>query len=420
MTVNDKNLAIATFRFGVISDFVTGVHLNYGDRANLLKEKASRKYKIPFSNNSNLSVSTIKKWILDYKKAGNRLEGLMPASRKDKGKYKTLDSSIQMAIREIKEKKPHLTGIALIGELQHRKYIGVTESLNLTVLYRFLKQEKLQRPSTTNKDRRAFEASSPNEIWQSDVMHGPYIKIANKNKKTYLIAVIDDHSRMIIHAEFYLSEKLIDLKDCLRQSIQKRGLPQKIYIDNGSCYRALNVEQIAALLGIGITHTPPYTPQGRGKIERWFRYVRESFLAINDKFSSLEELNELFENWVAEYNNKKHSTTKEKPLERFKKGIKCIRPAPKNLIDYFRIIEHRRVKKDRTIQLNSKLYEVAVELVDLKIEARYHHESPEEIEIYFDGRNYGTAVPLNRELNGKIGRKTGELINNVSAGELFK
>ena len=221
MVKNDKNLEIATFRFGIISDFVTGVTLKYGERSRLLKEKSERQYIIPYSSQISISISTIKKWILMYKQAGHRIEGLMLKDRKDKGVYKSLDSSIQLAIKEIKAEKPDLTGIALIEELHHRRYLKITENLNLTVLYRFLKDANIKRPSLKNVDRRAFEASAPNEVWQSDVMHGPYVRDGNKKRKTYLIAIIDDHSRLITHAEFHFSEKLIYLKDCLKNAIEK-------------------------------------------------------------------------------------------------------------------------------------------------------------------------------------------------------
>ena len=405
MDEKEKNLEIATFRFGIIADFVTGARLNYGEKEKLVKKKISVKHMIPYSKQTNIAKSTIKKWILDYKQAGNRIEGLIPQSRKDKGNFKSLDTSLQMAIREIKAEKPNLTGVALVTELQHRKYIALNEKINLSVLYRFLKKEDLQRPKTV-VDRRAFEATSPNEMWQSDVLHGPYVMNDGKNRKTYLIAIMDDHSRLITHGQFYFSEKLIDFKNCLMQAIEKRGLPQKLYIDNGSCYRAINVEQIAACLGFSIAHTPPYTPQGRGKIERWFRYVRENFLEVNSDIKTIEKLNEIFNDWVNSYHHKVHSTTKSTPLMRYKTNMRCVRPAPVDLINYFRLVQFRRVKKDRTIQLNGTIFEVHVDLIDLKIEVKYHNESPDDVEIFFEGRSFGKAVLLDKEVNFRVGRNT--------------
>lgn len=209
------NMEIATFRFGIISDFVVGACLNHGEKENLIRDKVAKKYNIPHSPQTTISKSTIKKWILDYRNAGNRIDGLMPKARKDAGKFKSLDTTLQMAIREIKRDKPDLTGISLVTELQHQKYIALDEKINLSVLYRFLKDEKLQRPKKII-DRRSFEASAPNELWQSDILHGPYISFKGRKRKTYLMAIIDDHSRLIPHGEFYFSEKLVDFKNCLK------------------------------------------------------------------------------------------------------------------------------------------------------------------------------------------------------------
>ena len=411
MSGNEKKLLIATFRFGIISEFVTGVYLDYGEREKLIRQKTGRQYKIPYSKSSSITRSTIKEWIKNYRNAGNRIEGLMPQKRKDAGKFRTLNLDLQIAIKSIIREYPDLTGTALIIELKHQKVIGINDDLNLSVLYRFLKKEKLMEP--VQKDRRAFEASSPNEMWQSDVLHGPEVISGGKKKKAYLIAILDDHSRLIIHAQFYLSEGLGDFKSCLKSAIEKRGIPQKIYIDNGACFRALNIEQITSILGIGIVHTPPYTPQGRGKIERWFRYVRDNFLSIN-KDNTLEALNESLDNWIDEYHNKIHSTTQSTPLNRYQSDTKCYRPAPKDLINYFRYIEFRRVKKDRTVKLNGIILEVPVNLIDKKIELHFHLESPEDIEIYFEGISYGKATTLNRRVNYSVGR------DQVKTGELFK
>jgi transposase InsO family protein len=422
MSEDDKNLEVATFRFGIISEFVTGLRLERGEREQLIREKISRHYKIPNSSQSTIAKSSIKKWITDYKNAGSRLEGLKPKTRKDQGVFRSLDPSIQLEIKTIMRERPELTGIALITEMQHRKILNFNEKINLSVLYRFLKKEKLNRPKIVI-DRRSFEASAPNELWQSDVLHGPDIFVDGKMKKAYLIAILDDHSRLIIHGEFFLSESLNDFKSCLKSAIEKRGLPHKLYIDNGSCYRSLNLEQITALLGVGIVHTPPYTPQGRGKIERWFRYVRESFLVTCGDKMTLKSLNESFDNWVENYHSRIHSTTNLTPLEKYQSNMKCFRPAPKDLINYFRMIEFRRVKKDRTLRLNGTIFEIPVSLIDLQVELRFHRDVPDEVEVFYDGRSFGNAILLDRHVNFKLGRNhkvtVSEREASVPTGELF-
>jgi putative transposase len=125
----------------------------------------------------------------------------------------------------------------------------------------------MHAPQKKPTDRRKFEAELPNDLWQSDVMHGPKVHVDGKRRKTYLIAVIDDHSRLICHGQFYLSEKLACYLQALEQALLKRGLPRKLYVDNGPAFRSRHLEQVTASLGIALIHSKPYKPQGRGKID---------------------------------------------------------------------------------------------------------------------------------------------------------
>ena len=408
LTEREKKLQIATFRFGIISEFVTGVRLEYGDKERFMREKTSRTYEVPFSKNrTRVARSTIDKWVCDYKKAGFRLEGLEPKGRSDKGKSRAISPSLKLAIKELKKEEPDIKVPAIVNRLRHKKLIAHDEVLNPSTIYRYLAAEQLVTVNEDAHDKRHFEASHPNEIWQSDVMHGPYVRVdGERSKKSYLIAIIDDHSRLIIHAEFYLAETLENLLDALRQGIMKRGLPQKFYADNGACFKSVHLEQVAAQLGIGIKHSRPYIPQGRGKIERWFRYVRENFLHSNVKESrdTIDLINHHFSDWVDEYNNKVHSTTKQTPHVRYRQGLECVRPAPHGILDYFRQIEFRRVKKDRTIKLHGVLLEAPVGLIDRQVELRYHFEDLSEVEIFFQNKSYGIAPVVNPHVNAKIGR----------------
>ena len=408
MESDDKKLKIATFRFGLISEFVTGVRLDYGEREKLIFQKSERSYDIPFSRRSQISRTTIRKWINDYKKAGHRIEGLYPKERSDKGRIRSLSSSLKLAVKELKKENPDLKIPAIITCLKHRKLIAQDEHVSLTGLYRYLKSERLNSINEDAVDKRHFEAQHPNEIWQSDVLHGPKVKFNKKLCKTYLIAIIDDHSRYVVHAEFYLAETRENFLNCLRQAILKRGLPQTLYIDNGSCFRALHLEQVAAQLGIGIKHSRPYIPQGRGKIERWFKFVRDNYLQtvslLKSDVSTLDLLNSDFFNWVEAYNNKVHSTTKQSPYDRYQAGLECVRPAPKHLLDYFRQIEFRRVKKDRTIRLAGIILEAPVGLIDKQIELRFHPDDLSSIEIFFQNKSYGLASIVNPHTNSLIGR----------------
>jgi putative transposase len=407
MNDDEKRLKIGTFRFGIISEFVTGVRLGYGDKEKLLKEKVSRSYDIPFSSRNKISRATIEKWIYRYKKAGYRIEGLYAQVRSDKGKQRSLSSELKLAIKELKKEDSRLKAPALLKCLRHKKLIANDEHVAMSTLYRYLQNENLNTLNEDAVDKRHFEAADPNEIWQSDVMHGPYVTVDGKSKKAYLIAIIDDHSRLIVHAQFYLNETRESFLDALRQGILSRGLPQKLYIDNGSCFKALHLEQIAAQLGIGIQHSRPYMPQGRGKIERWFKYVRDNFLAVGMQTHNgdkLDLLNHYFSEWVEAYNNRVHGTTKQSPYNRYRARLECIRPAPVHLLDYFRQIEFRRVKKDRTIRLMGHIFEAPVSLVERQVELRFHPEDLSAIEIFFQNKSYGLIPIVSPHVNSKIGR----------------
>jgi hypothetical protein len=265
-------------------------------------------------------------------------------------------------------------------------------------------QNLVHLPVKSPADRRKFEAELPNDLWQSDVMHGPKVDVNGKMRKSYLIAVIDDHSRLIAHGQFYLSEALDSYLQAFENALAKRGLPRKLYVDNGAAFRSRHLEYISASLGIALIHSKPYTPQGRGKIERFFRTVRGQFLP-GFKGQTLNELNEAFEHWLSDiYHQRKHSSTKQTPIERFAANLQCLRAAPDNLHDYFRKVARRKVNKDRSITLNGRLYEAPVALIGKRVELLYHESQPEQIEVQYQNKSFGMLVAVNLNVNCRIKR----------------
>jgi len=252
---------------------------------------------------------------------------------------------------------------------------------------------------------RKFEAELPNDLWQSDCMHGPKIKIGGILKKTFLFAFIDDHSRIIPHAEFYLQENLDNYLKCLKIAINKRGLPRKLYVDNGPSFRSLKLEYITASLSIALLHAKPYRPEGKGKIERWFKTVQVNFIPSIFSPLSLAELNLLLQEWIdKEYHIRKHSSTKEAPLERYIRQIQLIRKSPTDIDKYFRNQIKRKVAKDRTISFKGKLYEAPVELIGKYVFLFYDEDDLNNIEIYYNKKSYGKLVVLNPHINYKVSR----------------
>jgi putative transposase len=271
-------------------------------------------------------------------------------------------------------------------------------------VYRILKKH-LDNEESHAADRRRFEAEQPNELWQTDCMHGPSITHENKIRKSFLFAIIDDHSRLIPHAEFFVNENLKSFLDCLKKALAKRGLPRKLYTDNGPCFKSGRLEYTMASLGTALLHAKPYSPEGKGKIERWFRTVRSCFLPTVQGNVPLSELNARLWIWIDnEYHMHKHSVTKENPFERYSREMLLIRKAPNDLEAHFRIRVERRVWKDRTVSLNGRIFEAPVSLIGKKIELYYGEEEPEKVEVFFNGESYGFILLLDRHTNCLIYR----------------
>lgn len=417
---------VALFRYGVISDFVNGKTFQRGEKNKLLTEKCAKKWDIPFSSRTSISKSVIKEWLKTYRDAGNKLESLFPKVRDDKGRIRSVDAETIENLMTLRKELAGKPLPILLNTARERGIILPGEHISKATAYRILAlhAEELKAPAV---DRRKFEAEKVNDMWQSDVMHGPMVIAGEKRGKAYLLAIIDDHSRFIIQAEFYLHERLIDYLDLFRKALLKRGLPRKLYVDNGAAFRSNQLEYTCASLGIALIHAKPYTPQGKGKIERWFRTVRSSFLAgLSNSPYTLDKLNQAFVTWLEKYQNNLHSAIKETPHKRFLRGVEQIKQAPSELENYFRQIARRTVRKDRTIAFQDRLYEAPVELIGKQIQLLYHLHDPEKIEALHNAKSYGFLRLVDVNVNYRISRKKKnqtELIPNPEAnytgGQLF-
>jgi transposase InsO family protein len=401
----DEKMQVAVFRFSVIGDFVNGTQMTRAEKRQLLREKSARKWPIPFSVKTRITKGTIRRWIRLYRDSDGDLKSLFPKDRSDQGKNRAMDEETCCALIRLRREMPDATVIRLIATMNKRRLVSPDIELNLSTVYRFLHQQNLMN-LTKHKpvDRRKFEAELPNDLWQSDVLHGPKVDVDGKMKKTYLIAIIDDYSRLITYARFYLSEALVYYLDAFENALAKRGLPRKLYVDNGAAFRSKHLEYITASLAISLIHAKPYTPQGKGKIERWFKTVRSSFLPMF-KGSGLIELNEALTLWITEsYHQRIHGATGQTPFERFTSKMHCLRTSPANLKDYFRKVARRKVNKDRTITLNGRLFEGPTPLIGKRVELLYHESEPENVEVKYQNQSFGMIRPVNLTINYRVKR----------------
>ena len=403
---------IALFRYGLIAPLVLEA-LPRGELTRRAQEIASRTYVIPYSSRRQVSVDTLLEWTLSYRRHG--LTALAPKTRNDRGQLRAIDDSTAALIERLKRENPHRTGTAL---LQHLAITGESQQpahVSPSTLYRFLRargltEHQLLREKAAASSHKKYEAQLANQIWQSDMLFGPWVERPGGGKRqVFLQATLDDASRLIPHAQFYPDQGLDSFLDCLRQAIAARGLPTRLYMDNAKIYRSPQLARIAASIGILIVHTPPYQPEGRGKIERFFRSVREQFLASLDPKTllSIEQLNEQLWHWLdTVYHRHEHSSIQTTPLLRWQRDIDQIRQLPP-ATDLRRLFFHRvdrLVRRDSTFLLHSRFFEAPPQLAGQRIEARFDPLDLAHVEIYHAGQSAGMARPVDAVVNGRTCR----------------
>jgi len=401
---------IALFRFGVLGPLVSG-ELAHGELKHKINELCSRRYAIPFSTKTTIGFGTIEEWLHKFRKAG--MDGLMPAVRSDRGAVRRVRPELKKAIVTIKKEHPKRSLRSILHHLVETNRMMPNE-ISKTTAYRILGLALPKRPPTvTGKEQKRFVHRFPNQCWQGDVMHGPYIKdnVSGKTKKTFLIAFIDDASRLIVGAEFFFSESTTHVKTVLRDAVLTYGIPTKLYLDNGRNFRADDIRIACATMHTALIHSTPYYPQGKGKIERWFKTLRSSFLPWLKTITSLRDLNCCFDAWVQnEYNRKPHhSLNGATPLDCFLKlGENRIRRLPKHVdpAELFCRKETRLVARDGTFRINNILYEAQEHLIGKKINVLFDIDDPTHTVKVYDGMCLvHTATPVDYFGNAGMKRK---------------
>ena len=277
------------------------------------QEIAARLYDIPHSTRRQVSVDTLLEWTLRYRRNG--LAALPPKPRQDRGQTRAIAPETAALIERLKRENPHRTGTALLRELALAKRAATRPASRPPRSIVFCAPADSPNANCCSTKPPRTKSTKPqfaNQIWQSDMLFGPWVQRPGGGKmQVFLQATLDDASRLIPHAQFYPNQGLDAFLDCLRQAIAARGIPTRLYMDNAKIYRSPQLARIAASIGILIVHTPPYQPEGRGKIERFFRSVREQFLASLDPKAllSLEQLNERLWHWLdTVYHRREHSS----------------------------------------------------------------------------------------------------------------
>ena len=377
---DEEKKQVALFRYGVIRDLVAGP-LAPGAKERILTEIANRTWTIPGSSRTRIGRSTVRSWATLYELHG--FAGLEPITRSDQGRSRSLPEELQDQLLALRKARPTASVESLIRALELAQKPGVSLRLPRSTVYRFLAAQASPAPDKgSTPDARAFTYEHTNDLWTADVMHGPRLVVPGRRErpKTYLHAFLDDASRIVPFAAFYPSESAACFGDCLKQAMLRRGVPRRLYCDNGGLYRTQHLQVVCATLNVALIHSRPHQPRGRGKIERFFRHLRTSFLPhlTDEMLHGLAALNRVFWAWVeGEYHLTPHrGLDGRSPIERFLDDQDHIRSAPEDLDRLLRMKVTRRVARDRTVRLESRLFEAPDGWAGENVEVLYDPYDP--------------------------------------------
>jgi putative transposase len=394
----ERETEIALFRYGLIAPLLFAAPES-GQLEAALRQVADKTYQIPYSSRCRVSVSTLRRYLALYREGG--FDALHPQPRADKGTVRAFPPEVLAAAIALRAEQPARTTPMLVELLKRDPNLKLDQPINAHTLTTQLRQRGHSRRLLGQATRvyRRFERDHSNSLWQGDAMVGPWLPdpvTPGKKRRAHLFCFLDDHSRLVPHAEFFWDEALPRLERVLKVAILRRGVPQAIYVDNGQVYSANQFAAACATLGIERIQTAPYSPESKGKQERFFETVRLQFMPEVEisEITTLAELNESFWAWLAcIYHRNKHRETDQTPLARFQAGLAQVRTVDVAALQTaFLWRETRKVRKDATISLQGNTYRVAAHLAGRTLELRFDPFDLSALDLYLDGQHLGRAV----------------------------
>lgn len=326
-----------------------------------------------------LCAETLLRWLRRYQQNG--LEALENKTRRDRGQPRALDPVAVARLLELSSEHPDWTIKAVHRQLQR----DLARALPIKPAYRLLKGRRRQF------DKQAFlrrPTGVPQVLWLADTMHGPDVYGPGRTKrKCFLIAILDDASRVVMAGAFALNDNVLALMPVLREALLARGLPHRLLVDNGANYGSRVLRTACAQLGVHLVHATPYRPTSKARLERFFLTVRLQMIPRLPKFPTLEQVKTEWARFLAEYHDTPHSSLTElmakptTPLDFYLRFLPDdVRHLSELLIDDLFLVEiSRRVNNDSTIRVASKFWEVRPELVGLRVRVRYNPEDPRRV-----------------------------------------
>lgn len=359
-----------------------------------------RRFRLEIMEKHGISERTLRRYMESYRKDG--LKGLEPAGRAETGTFKAIPKDVLEAAMQCRRELPERSVRSIITILEKEGHIEPGSVSRSTLSHNLLalghSTRHLRQESGTQAARR-FVRIGRNTLWQSDVKFGPYVPDGKgKDRRTYMVAFIDDCTRAITHSEFYFNHRFPIIEDCFRKAMLKFGKPDAIYVDNGKEFVSRWLRIGCAKLGIKHLTAKPYSPESKGKIERFNRtvetFVKEASLI---KIKNLAHLNALYRAWLEEdYQHSPHEGIgKKTPMQAFQKDGKRIRfVTPEECYDAFLHEETRKTDGTGCFSLGSITFEAGIALARKKIDIRFDPFDLSVVEVWHGGTRHPDAKPI--------------------------
>ena len=403
---SEKQQEIALMRYGAIAPLVSGLDENYPSKTAFYTEISNKGIVGPDGRVHHYAPATIEKCYLDYQNHG--FDALVPKSRADAGMSRKLDDDLQERIRYFKTNYPRMSAAAIYRQLKTDGSI-INGQVSESTICRFVNQLQNELRQTPNRDMRRYERPHINEVWCGDSSVGPRLTDKDgKKHRIYIIALIDDASRFITGVDIFYNDNFVNLMSVMKSAVSKYGRPKVLNFDNGKSYKNRQMELLAARIGTTLSYCQPYTPTGKAKIERWFRTLKDQWMAGLDMqdFHSLDELRGSLYSYVQRYNQTPHASLRGmSPQDRFFSEPEQIRRLSADDIgkDFLLEIE-RRVSADCVIVIDQIEYEVDYRFARQRIRLRYSPDMKDIFVIETDGALTPIRL-LNKTENALIKRE---------------
>ena len=337
-----------------------------------------------------ISERTLRRWVAAYRSGG--FEGLVKKPRKDKGTCRAISPEALALAEECRRELPRRSAGLIRDWLGTQGHEVARSTLERHLRANGLSGRDLRAEREAKSGSRRFVRIGRNSLWQADLKYGPYIpdpEHPGRKRRTYLLAILDDATRKVTHAEFYDNQKLPVLEDAMKKAIQRHGSPKRIYVDNGKIFVSTWMKLACAKLNIKHINASPYNPEGKGKIERFNRTVEE-FLAeyALQEAGTLEGLNSFFRSWLSErYQHKAHGALNGKtPAEMFAEDATPLRfHSLETLRDAFLHEGERTVDKSGCLKIEGELYDAGTDYLRKKVTIRYDPFDREIVQLWYKG-----------------------------------